>query len=119
MSSAQTVFRDTTVLFDNESLVLSKKPINEIFKFGQAPYIICGTTNSGKTTLALDIFQNYSEECTKMFYVTKSEENLIQKGHSGDISVIPRAFRRQPKYEIIYGIWKDIQEEIEAHRYDV
>jgi hypothetical protein len=116
---SQGVFRETTIQFQNEKLKLVKKPINEIFKFGQAPYIICGTTNSGKTTLALDLFQNYSEQCTKMFYITKTEENLIQQGHSGDISVIPRAYRRKPKYEIIYGIWKDIQDELEAHRYDI
>jgi hypothetical protein len=103
---------------DNEKIKLSKKPINKIFQLGQPPYIICGTTSSGKTTLALDLFQNYSEECTKMIYITNSEENILSSGKSGDISVIPRAFRRKPKFDILNGIWTEMKNELEGHRYD-
>jgi hypothetical protein len=112
------IFRDTVVQIDNEKLKLSKRPVSEIFQFGQPPYIICGTTNTGKTTLALDLFQIYSEQCTKMIYITNSEENILSAGKSGDISVIPVAFRRKPKFNVLNGIWTEIKSELEAHRYN-
>jgi hypothetical protein len=112
------IFRDTTIQIDNERIKLSKRPVSEIFQFGQPPYIICGTTSTGKTTLALDLFQIYSEECTKMIYITNSEENILSAGKSGDISVIPGAFRRKPKFNVLNGIWTEIKNELEAHRYN-
>jgi len=112
------IFREVEVTIDDKKTSIKKEPIKNIFKFNSPPYIVVGATNSGKTTLCLDIIKNFSEECTKIYYVTSTEDNLLNEGKPGNISLIPKVFRRKPTYETIHGIWEDLTRELVAHHYD-
>lgn len=103
---ADSIFRRCTVPVNNSrSVNVEFKPITDIFRFNQPPYIIVGSSTSGKTTLCLDILAKYSSICTSIYYVTSTEDNLKDDG----ISMIPRAYRRRPNFETLYGIWREIK----------
>lgn len=112
--SEETIFRRQEVALGEKVITLQYKPINEIFKFEEPPYIIVGASTSGKTTLCLDILSKFSKECTNIYYVTSTEENL----KDDSISMIPRAFRRKPKFKTLYGIWKEIRAQHTATNVD-
>lgn len=110
----QPIFRKQEVPFGDRVINLEFKPIKEIFKFNDPPYIIVGVSTAGKTTLCLDILNKYSKECTNIYYVTSTEESM----KDDTISMIPRAYRRAPKYECLYNIWREIRASYEATNVD-
>ena len=101
----ETFFRRQDIPIGDRTITLQYKPIVEIFKFNEAPYIIIGSSNSGKTTLCLDLLTKFSKECTNIYYITSTEEDF----NDNTMKMIPRAFRRKPKYKILYDIWKEIE----------
>lgn len=103
--SDEVIFRRQEVAMGEKTITLQYKPITEIFKFEEPPYIIIGASTSGKTTLCIDILAKFSKECTNIYYVTSTEENL----KDDSISMIPRAFRRKPKFKTLYNVWKEIR----------
>lgn len=109
-----TIFRKTEVPIGDKVITLEFKKITDIFKFNTPPYIIVGITTAGKTTLCLDILSKFSKDCTNIYYVTSTEENL----KDDSISMIPRAYRRKPKYETLYNIWKEIKASYDATNVD-
>lgn len=109
-----TIFRKTEIPLGDKVITLEFKQITDIFKFNTPPYIVIGVTTAGKTTLCLDILSKFSKDCTNIYYVTSTEENL----KDDSISMIPRAYRRKPKYEILYNIWKEIKASYEATNVD-
>ena len=109
-----TIFRKTEVPIGDKVITLEFKKITDIFKFNTPPYIVVGITTAGKTTLCLDILSKFSKDCTNIYYVTSTEENL----KDDSISMIPRAYRRKPKYETLYNIWKEIKASYDATNVD-
>lgn len=101
-------FRKQEIVLKDKAITLEQRPIEEIFKFNSQPYIVCGLSASGKTTLCIDIIYKFSEQCTNIYYITSSKESI----KDDTISQIPRAFRRKPTFESIYAIWREI---IESH----
>lgn len=95
---------------DDKKIMLEYKPIVEIFKFKTPPYIIVGVTTSGKTTLCMDILNKFSKECTNIYYVTATKENIADD----TISVIPNCYKRAPTFDELSGIWKEITTAYEA-----
>ena len=104
------VFRKQEILAKDKKITLEQRPIEEIFKFNSQPYIIVGISGCGKTTLCLDIVYKFSEQCTSIYYVTSTKESI----KDDTINQVPRAFRRKPSFENIYGIWQEIIETHEA-----
>lgn len=101
----ETIFRRQDIPIGDRTITLQYKPIIDIFKFNEAPYIIIGSSMSGKTTLCLDLLTKFSKDCTNIYYVTSTEEDF----NDNTIKMIPRAFRRKPKYKNLYDIWKEIE----------
>lgn len=110
----QPIFRKQEIPLGDKVITLEFKQITDIFKFNTPPYIVVGITTAGKTTLCLDILSKFSKDCTNIYYVTSTEENL----KDDSISMIPRAYRRKPKYEILYNIWKEIKASYDATNVD-
>lgn len=105
---SELVFRKREVAFKDRKIILEQKAIEETFKFGVPPYIVCGITGGGKTTLCMDLLYKFSNKCTKIYYVTATSPSL----KDDSISRIPIAFRRKPTFENINAIWQEI---VEAH----
>ena len=112
--SDEVIFRRQEVPMGEKVLTLQYKSITEIFKFEEPPYIIIGASTSGKTTLCIDILSKFSKECTNIYYVTSTEENI----KDDSISMIPRAFRRKPKFKSLYNVWKEIKAQHNATNVD-
>lgn len=110
----ESIFRKVEIPLGDKTITLEFKQITDIFKFNTPPYIVIGVTTAGKTTLCLDILSKFSKECTNIYYVTSTEENL----KDDSITMIPRAYRRKPKYEILYNIWKEIKASYDATNVD-
>ena len=104
------MFREVEIQVEDKTLVLKQEPIDNIFQFNVQPYVILGTSGSGKTKLSMHLIYRYAEECTKIFYVSSTKASSFNVVDD-DINRIPRVFRRTPSYEDIYGIWHDIVEE--------
>ena len=112
--SEETIFRRQDIPMGEKMVSLVYKPITEIFKFGEPPQIIIGASTSGKTTLCIDILSKFSKDCTNIYYVTSTEENI----KDDTISMIPRAFRRKPKFKSLYNVWKEIKAQYNATNVD-
>lgn len=110
----ETIFRRQDIPMGEKVITLQYKPITDIFKFGEPPQIIIGASTSGKTTLCIDILSKFSKECTNIYYVTSTEENI----KDDTISMIPRAFRRKPKFKSLYNVWKEIKAQYNATNVD-
>lgn len=106
-------FREKEVRIGEETIILKRRPIDQIFEFGSQPYIIGGTSGAGKTKLSMHLIYRYARECTKIFYVSSTKAKSFA-ATDDDINLIPKIFRRTPSYEEIYGIWHDIKEEFTA-----
>ena len=98
------VFHNKTIILDGKEIVIENKSIKDIFKFGAPPYVICGVTQSGKTTLCLDIIYKYAKECTNVYYITGTQETI----RDDTISKIPQCYRVKPTLENIVACWEDI-----------
>mgnify|MGYP004459419495 FL=1 len=98
------VFHNKTIVLDGKEIVIENKSIKDIFKFGAPPYVICGVTQSGKTTLCLDIIYKYAKECTNVYYITGTQETI----RDDTISKIPQCYRVKPTLENIVACWEDI-----------
>lgn len=84
------------------------KDVKDAFKItNQPPYVIMGTTNTGKTTLALDILQTFGPEVNYAYYVSQTQPTLI----TNDLKFIPPLAIRDPSndiYQTLKNIWNDI-----------
>lgn len=81
-------------------------PVNDLFNFGEPPYVAIGTTRGGKTTLCLDILYHKAAEATNIYYFTQTEEKLGSQ--DGGLSIIPKACIRKPTYENISAVYNEI-----------
>lgn len=113
-----TVFREKEIAIGNRFLSLKKKDISEIFKFKQPPYIIIGTTGSGKTKLSIALMYLYAKECTRIIYVSETKNSSFELGENSDVAKIPKVFRRSATFESLNGIWNDVKNEEEAHLFN-
>lgn len=98
-------FRKQLIQIETGDISIEAKPLTEIFKFNTQPYLIFGVSGSGKTTIALDLIYNFAKECTNIYYMTKTTESM---NDDGNISLIPKCFRREPSIENIISIWEEI-----------
>ena len=99
-------FRTEQIKVDNELVDLEFRPVEDIFKLGEPPYLAVGMTEGGKTTMCIDIIHKYAKNVAKIYYVTST------KPEAGDTTIqsIPNVFRIQPTFENIYNAWKEIKE---------
>lgn len=97
-------FRAETINVDGRNITVYKKNVEEIFKFGDKPYLCVAGSGGGKTTLCLDIIFKYANQASKIYYVSATEENINESG----LSQIPNVFKRTPTFESLYNIWKEI-----------
>ena len=114
MSTEDVIFRKQEIAFGDRTITLQFKPITDVFRFGEPPYIIVGVSTAGKTTLCMDILNKFSRDSTNIYYVTSTEENI----KDDSISMIPRAYRRKPKFQILYDVWREIRAQYEATNVD-
>lgn len=98
-------FRDETIYYKDESINISFRPISEIFKNNDTPYLAVGQSKNGKTTLCIDIIHKYAKQCAKIFYVSATDEMVADNA----ITTIPQVFKRKPTFNQINAIWKDIK----------
>lgn len=114
MAQQQPIFRKQEIPLGDKIIKLEFKPITEIFRFNEPPYIIVGVSGGGKTTLCIDLLTKFSKESTNIYYVTSTQESLTDD----TISMIPKAFRRSPNYESLYNIWREIKAAYDATNVD-
>lgn len=107
MSENKDVFRKVDILLSStdQNITLEEKPLDEVFKFRQPPYIIFGASGSGKTVLSLDLIYRYSGDCTNIYYVTSTPDNMQDDNRIG---AIPQCYRRKPTVQNIINIWEEI-----------
>ena len=112
------IFREKEIAVGNRMISIKKKDITEIFQFGQPPYIIVGTTGSGKTKLSIALLYLYAKECTRIIYVSETKSSSFEIGENSDVAKIPKVFRRTATFESLNGIWNDIKNEHDAHLFN-
>ena len=105
-------FRNQSIAIENGVVQLRYKTVNELFKFGEPPYIAIGQSKGGKTTLCLDILYHKAPEATNIYYFTQTEEKL--GAQDGGLSMIPKAYIRRPTYENICAVYHEMLEINEA-----
>lgn len=105
-----TNFKPTIITIEGEEKRIEKKDLTDIFKFNTTPYIAMALSGGGKTTLAIDLIYTFAKECTNVYYITATKETLADDS----ISLIPKAFRREPTYENIQNVWNEIVSQIDA-----
>ena len=99
-------FRDRSFTYANGTITLRYKPVRELFKFNEPPYVAIGATKGGKTTLCLDIIAQFASEASNIYYFTQTEQNLGSQ--DGGLSLIPESYRRAPTYENISAVYNEI-----------
>jgi len=99
-------FRTEPIQVENETVNLEFKPISEIFKPDDAPYLAVGMTKGGKTTTCIDIIHKYAKSASKIYYISSTQAMV---GDSA-IDTIPNLFRKPPTFENLYNIWREIKE---------
>lgn len=99
-------FRTEPIQVEGETINLEFRPISEIFKDDDAPYLAVGMTKGGKTTTCIDIIHKYASKAAKIYYVSSTKAMV---GDSA-IDTIPQLFRASPTFDNLYNIWKEIKE---------
>ena len=102
-------FRTEPIQIENETINLEFKPISEIFRDDEAPYLAVGQTEGGKTTMCVDIIHKYASKATNIYYVSSTQSMV---GDSA-IQTIPNLFKLSPTFENLNNIWKEIKEKSE------
>ena len=100
------IYRTEPIQIENETINLEYRPIKDIFKDDDAPYLAVGVTQGGKTTFCIDIIHKFAEKVAKIYYVSSTKPMIGE----GAIDTIPNVFKMEPTFENIYGIWKEIKE---------
>lgn len=108
------IFRKRVISIDSDEITLVAKDIKEIFKFGESAFLVIGSSNSGKTTLATDIIFTFAKECSNIYYMTATSDSI----GSASFSNIPKAFRREPNIENLINIWTEIKNAFSTIRID-
>lgn len=104
-------FKPETIKLDGgDEVILEKRSIKNIFKFDSTPYICTAMSGKGKTTLAIDMIYTFAKYCSNIYYITATKESLIDDS----ISLIPKAFRREPTLENIIATWSEIKSQYNA-----
>lgn len=98
------MFKPITISANGEDTLLEKRKITDIFKFYQTPYICTAMSGKGKTTLAIDLIYSFAKSCSNVYYITATKESMTDDS----ISLIPKAFRREPTYENMQAVWDEI-----------
>lgn len=102
------VFQGQEININGVRQEIPYKDVKDAFKItNQPPYVILGTTNAGKTTLALDILQTFGPEVNYAYYVSQTQPTLI----TNDLKFIPPLAVRDPSndiYQTLKNIWDDI-----------
>lgn len=104
-------FKPETIKLDGgDEIILEKRSIKNIFKFDSTPYICTAMSGKGKTTLAIDVIYTFAKYCSNIYYITATKESLTDDS----ISLIPKAFRREPTLENIVATWSEIKAQYNA-----
>lgn len=98
------MFKPVSISSDGEDTILEKRKITDIFKFYSTPYICTAMSGKGKTTLAIDLIYSFAKDCSNIYYITATKESMTDDS----ISLIPKAFRRDPTYENMQNVWDEI-----------
>ena len=98
------VFKPIKIKVDNDEKTLEKKSLKDIFRFSTTPYICVAMSGRGKTTLAIDLIYTFANQCSNVYYITSTKESIMDDS----ISLIPKAFRREPTLENIMNVWDEI-----------
>ena len=104
------MFKPVSISVGGEEAILEKRKITDIFKFNKQPYICTAMSGGGKTTLAIDLIYTFAKECSNVYYITATKESMIDDS----ISLIPKAFRREPTYENMQHVWDEITNRFDA-----
>ena len=99
-------FRSEPIQIEGETINFEFRPIQEIFKDDDAPYLAVGMTKGGKTTTCIDIIHKYAAKAAKIYYVSSTQSMI---GDSA-IDTIPNLFRKSPTFDNLYGIWREIKQ---------
>lgn len=97
-------FREETIQIDNKTISVVKKDVKDIFKFGDKPYLVVASSGSGKSCLAIDIIFKFAKEASKIYYITATKESIDED----DLAKIPNVFKRDPTFESLYNIWREV-----------
>lgn len=98
-------FRKETINIGTAQVEISSREVVDIFRFKEPPYICVGASGSGKTTLCLDLIMKYASECSNIYYMTATKEDM----RDNSLSLIPKAFIREPTIENLIKIWSEIK----------
>lgn len=105
------MFKPETIQIANGTdYTLEKKNLSEIFQFYSPPYICTAKSGKGKTTLAIDIIYTFAKQCSNIYYITATTETMIDNA----ISLIPKAFRREPTLENMMNVWQEVKNQNEC-----
>ena len=99
-------FRNQQLSTQNGIIRLQYKPVKDLFKFSEPPYVAIGATKGGKTTLCLDIIAQHAHEATNIYYFTQTSQKLGSQG--GGLDIVPEAYRREPTYENFVAVYNEI-----------
>ena len=98
-------FRTETILYKGDKIDISFVPIKDIFKYDDTPYLAVGQSRNGKTTFCIDIIHKFASGCSKIYYVSATDEMVADNA----ITTIPNVFKRRPTFEQLDNIWKEIK----------
>lgn len=98
-------FRTETILYKGDKIDISFVPIKDIFKYNDTPYLAVGQSTNGKTTFCIDIIHKFASGCSKIYYVSATDEMVADNA----ITTIPNVFKRRPTFEQLDNIWKEIK----------
>lgn len=104
------IFRDQIINVDGKQITVSKKSIEEIFKYGDKPYLAVAASGSGKTVCAVDLLYKFAKYASKVYYISATSETIDED----DLRKIPNLFKRTPTFENLNNIWNEMEAVTEA-----